>query len=332
MHGLPPVTISMISLNDEAIISKCLQSIRDQDYPQDKLFIQLFDGGSTDGTVEIAKSYGAKVILNPELKDNPAKRGSMALLQGNTELRLYFSADNRFGSKTTLKKMVEAQLKYDPLGVITQRYQCEANSSPLSRYFSLIGGTDPLVVFLRLNDRCAFDSSVCQGLGNIVSQDQDACLLHFSKSAKKFPTLGANGFLYKISDYRGSRYARKALHIDMCFEANLRSSRGFCVVLNETINHEISIPLFKFLKRRITFAKLYKYEPGVRNYEIYNSETRLRCILFAFYSLIMVPHLLRSIKGFSHKPDWAWFLHPLICLAYSLGYGHLFLEKHILGK
>jgi cellulose synthase/poly-beta-1,6-N-acetylglucosamine synthase-like glycosyltransferase len=52
----PMVTVLIAARNEEANISRCLQSLLKQDYPADKLEIIVGDDGSTDRTYKIAKS------------------------------------------------------------------------------------------------------------------------------------------------------------------------------------------------------------------------------------------------------------------------------------
>lgn len=58
------LSVALAVYNEEAMLSECLESIKDI---ADE--IVLVDGGSTDGTVRIAKSFGAKVIktTNPKM-------------------------------------------------------------------------------------------------------------------------------------------------------------------------------------------------------------------------------------------------------------------------
>ena len=53
--------------NEEVNIDRCLKSIDFLDYPTDKYEVLLIDNGSTDQTVDIAKSYNAKVFVKPDL-------------------------------------------------------------------------------------------------------------------------------------------------------------------------------------------------------------------------------------------------------------------------
>ena len=59
-----PKTVSIIipTKNNGDILEKCLASIQNLDYPKDEYEVIIVDGHSTDGTVEIVKKYGCKVV------------------------------------------------------------------------------------------------------------------------------------------------------------------------------------------------------------------------------------------------------------------------------
>lgn len=61
---LPFVSIVIPARNAEKIIIKCLESLKNLDYPKDKYEIIISDSNSTDRTAQVAKGLGAKVILN----------------------------------------------------------------------------------------------------------------------------------------------------------------------------------------------------------------------------------------------------------------------------
>jgi len=57
------VSIVIPTKNNADILEKCLKSIQNLDYPKEKMEVIIVDGNSTDGTVDIAKKYGCKVIF-----------------------------------------------------------------------------------------------------------------------------------------------------------------------------------------------------------------------------------------------------------------------------
>ncbi len=60
-EDLPLVSFIIPTYNSYRTIEKCLKSIREQEYP--KIEIIVVDGGSIDGTLEIAKKYADKVVI-----------------------------------------------------------------------------------------------------------------------------------------------------------------------------------------------------------------------------------------------------------------------------
>ena len=55
----PPLSVTIITLNEQSNLARALQSVRWTDE------VVVIDSGSTDRTIEIAKAFGARVIQNP---------------------------------------------------------------------------------------------------------------------------------------------------------------------------------------------------------------------------------------------------------------------------
>ena len=54
---LPSVTVIVPAHNEASVIDRCLQSVKVQDYPADKLEVIVIDDGSTDGTADLAQAH-----------------------------------------------------------------------------------------------------------------------------------------------------------------------------------------------------------------------------------------------------------------------------------
>jgi glycosyltransferase involved in cell wall biosynthesis len=88
----PKITFSIPTYNAEKHLVACLNSIKRQKYPKEKLEILVADGGSEDRTVEIAKEFGARVLNNPKrLADYGAKINAK---NATGDLFVIFAADN----------------------------------------------------------------------------------------------------------------------------------------------------------------------------------------------------------------------------------------------
>ena len=58
------VSIIIPTRNEEKLLGKCLEGIKQLNYPKEKLEVIISDGMSTDRTTEIAQGFGAKIVKN----------------------------------------------------------------------------------------------------------------------------------------------------------------------------------------------------------------------------------------------------------------------------
>ena len=90
--------------NEEAKIGQALQSIRTQDYPQNKVEIIIVDDDSTDRTLEIAKKYDIIYCRNGRHDYDIGK--SLGIKKAKHEYLLFLDGDNILPRKSWLKTLV----------------------------------------------------------------------------------------------------------------------------------------------------------------------------------------------------------------------------------
>lgn len=323
------ITVSTISYNDESILEDCLISIRNQNYDQKLVNILIIDGGSNDGTLRIAQKYGATIISRPELKNRPDIRGGMAFALPKTDLILFFSADNRLQEPDALAKMIETFIDEDIVACETLRYGYRRIDPILSRYFTLIGGSDPIAVGLGKADRGPYDND---GLWHSFGTVQDCgeyYKIKFEPDASKIPTIGANGFLVRRELIEKMDYKENAAHIDMCVSLIRKGYDTFAFVKDKHVIHYISVRLIPFLKRRLLYADTYSADKIKREYGVFHKKDTARLILIVFTNLTVVVPFLRAIRGYIYVKDIAWFLHPMICFVFTLGYSWFYIKRFL---
>ena len=104
---LPSVSIVICTLNCKEELKTCLESIKKQDYPKGKLEVVVVDSFSNDGTIELAKDYGAKVILT-KLKGVEGRGMPKAIgcEKSRGEIIITIDSDNSMIEEDWIKKAV----------------------------------------------------------------------------------------------------------------------------------------------------------------------------------------------------------------------------------
>ena len=101
----PTVRFSVIlpTLNEATRLPAVLESIARQRYPRECVELLIADGGSTDETVAIAQSFGAKVFHNSMRRAEPGVGILFGLATG--DVGIVMAADNRFGDEHALARL-----------------------------------------------------------------------------------------------------------------------------------------------------------------------------------------------------------------------------------
>ncbi len=89
---LPKISVVTPSYNQAQFIRATIDSVLSQDYPDLEYFVM--DGGSTDGTVEILKSYGKKITWVSERDGGQADAINKGLKLTSGEVLAYLNSDD----------------------------------------------------------------------------------------------------------------------------------------------------------------------------------------------------------------------------------------------
>jgi cellulose synthase/poly-beta-1,6-N-acetylglucosamine synthase-like glycosyltransferase len=88
--ALPAVDVVVSTLNEEAYVRRCLESVLSQDYPPDRLRVLLVDGGSSDGTVAVGQDLAASdprvAVISDGRRRNLPESLNIARERGSGEL------------------------------------------------------------------------------------------------------------------------------------------------------------------------------------------------------------------------------------------------------
>lgn len=308
MKNLPSISIVIPTLNAEGPLPECLKRISVQNYPKDKLEIVIADGGSTDKTVEIAKKFGARVVLNKLKTGEAGKAAGVKAAKG--EIVALVDSDNYLPGRTWLKKMVVPFADPEVIGSEPIEYTYRKSDGYITRYCALIGMNDPICLFLGNYDRWNYLNQNWTGLP-VKTQDKGNWL-KLTLEKYKMPTIGANGtmirralIMNKFNDY--------LFDIDEIYGLMEKGQNKFAKV-NVGIIHVFSGTVRTFIRKQKRRIKDYAYyqKLGIRKYP-WSKLNKIGFIKFVLYSALWLPTFGQAVVGYIKKPDMAWFFHPLAC-------------------
>ncbi len=327
---LPTISVITPSYSGSlSVLERCLEGVRRQNYPQEKIEIVLGHGGIKKEIEDLLKKYNARCIIVPKEKQNAEYNRGVAFNSAKGELVLVLDHDNFFPSKNWIREMVEPLLKYpDIVGVNTCYYDYNKSHELMDRYFALFGTSEPLPYFLHKADRLPQIAKKWVLNGNAKDMG-NYFLVEFSQDPRKFPSIGTNGCLMRRKLVKDNSQSDPDHHfpIDVLYDVAKNGHSKYAYVKTSIIHLTHSRGFIEFTKRRLMFVRKYHFEDhSKRRWSVVMPGDEIGVILFVLYSLTLVLPLLDSIRGYLRIRDVAWFVHPFMCLGTTFIYGYMTIQ------
>src|SRR5258708_9510201 len=327
-NKLLSISVVMATFNSERTVERALKSIRSQNYQQDLIEIVIADGGSHDKTLTIVKKYNVRIINVPRELQNAEYNKGLGVNKAKNDILLMLDSDNILPHNNWLKKMIVPFIENKNIvGVEPLRFHYDGKMSILDRYFSLLGGNDPVAYYLNKDSHLswAFDRYNLYGKSRDMG---DYYLVTFSPD--KIPALGGNGAAIrrKLLLKEASADPDHFFHIDVNVDL-IRKGYNTYGIFKDSIIHLTNNNVIPFLKRRKYYIEKYHFEDmSKRRYSVYEPpKDTFNLIKYSIYSATLVKPLYDSMRGFMKIRDVAWFLHPVMCFAMLLIYGSAAVKK-----
>jgi len=301
--ALPKITFNLAVYNEEKRLTRCLKSIRDLNYPQEKIEILLLDGGSTDKTPQIAKEYNAEIIFNEKKLPEPGFAKGYQAADG--DYIVFMAADNVLYDKNWLKKIIQPFLDDKNVSASFSKVVNDEKDNIWSKYLN--EDTDPFNAFLFGN------SSHPDKFKNIYQcKYKNKNYVIYQYSVVDYPLIAlAQGTTLKKGLFRNQNtiYDDITPLIDI-----IKQNKDIAYVTNTGIRH-YSLSGFhdycrKFNKRIYNSLKTESYFSREKHNSFHR---KIKRYIFFVYTLFVFPVVFHSIYLLFKKKKIYMLLHPIAC-------------------
>lgn len=332
----PHIWIITPTFNAATVLSDYFSGIEQTTYPKDKLTVVVPDGGSTDATVALVEQHGGIVLPNP-LKTGEAGKAvgiHYVLDQINKkkadpqdELICLLDSDNIIVDTDWFERMVEPLVKDpDNIGSEPWEYIRRSQDGYIVRYAAMIGGADPVMIWLGHYDRL---NTLTGKWTNLPLKTTDAGpYLTWEVNPHMLPTIGANGTIFRSSIFVDIPVNDYLFDVDVLYDYALKHKTRFAKV-KIGIVHLVSGTIESFVRKQRRRIQDYQFfqAQGLRQ-QISQNLNYKGLVLFILSCITIIPLLWQVVVGYWRKPDRAWLFHPLACWLTLWVYG----TGRILGK
>ena len=311
-NTLPKVSYIIPTLNAERYLNKCLESIRKQDYPEDKYEVFIVDGGSSDKTLVIARQYEAKILDNPA-KD-PESGKSIGILNSHGEVIVLMDSDNEIIKNDWLKKMVQPLVEDYSLFGVESLYFSKEGESIFNTYSMVAHIADPF-------SRQLAASLNKKNKGNYIELTiPEGC---------SYP-LGANGFLWRRSIIEEvGAYKPKFEESNFSYFAAKMGYRKFARVPGYGIYHYHIDSLHDFIQKRLKIGNKFLNRKDEKKRTWLEGVSRGRFVFSVIYCSTFIGPLVEGLFNFVKTGQKAWLLHPLMSFISVVTYIYVFAIRRI---
>jgi len=306
----PGISIVIPTLNSAKYLDECLGAIASQDYPRDAVEVLVVDAGSTDATLEIARSYGVDRVLENPLRTGEAGK-AVGIRAASRELICMIDSDNVISGPDWLTRMVAPFADSEVISSEALRWEYRRQDHFINRYQALTGINDPLALFVGNYDRY----SELTGRWTDYPHQAVQCdgWLKVTLDPSFVPTMGANGYIVRRTAFDVVRVGDYLFDIDFVYELVQAGLRTVARV-DVPIRHYFCDSVSRFYRktRRRTDDFFFFASEGRRSYP-WTSRQRLGIARFVVSTLLVVPLLVQVARGLRRRPDPAWLFHLPAC-------------------
>jgi len=308
---LPKVSFVIPTLNAGGILGNCLQSIRRQDYPQDKVEILIGDAGSKDNTRAVAAQFGALVFDDHGRNIEDGKRA--ALVHSTSEYVVFVDADNELAHTDFLRRAIDALAKNPAAYGLESYYLYTPRMNSFCAY---------LTCLLHISDPVAWMMSIQPVF---LKADGDVEHWTFPKGSLAYP-IGSNGSVFRKAEldlaHAGEDYSDTHTSVNLIQATGKRewlrirgrgvfhyyvSARGFWAALRD------------FLKKRQRATCHFFDMQKQHGFSWTERKPRIPGWLAVLLCVTVIVPVWQMIVRLVRTGDRRWLWHPWTCFFSAWG-------------
>lgn len=300
----PFLSIIIPTFNEEDNILKCLSSIFKQDYPRDRFEVIIVDNSSIDKTLEIAKKFPVKILINSGDKNAiVSKRIGFEHAKGS--LYICIDADIEIDFSTWISKMVKPLVEDESIVATVSCIKIKGDEPPLTRFLTLDRGQrDPIYEFFSIS----IDPTIRE-----KRNGYDLCI--FQKN--KIPPQSFGVYRKEAVEKTLHLQGNKLMELDLLVHlVNLGYNR-FAFV-SDGVYHNFMPNLRTLLWKRIRNIKRnYLGQTFKRAFtwiDLTSPKDIFKIFIWTIYVHLIFPELIRGIyKSFKYR-TWVGMYQPVVSL------------------
>jgi glycosyltransferase involved in cell wall biosynthesis len=321
----PLISIVIPTYNSIETIEKVLVSIKRQSLDSRKYEVLVIDGGSKDGTIELAKKYGCVIIDNPKQHQVYAKH--IGHFKSKARYVMHLDSDEVLENKNSLKvKLDYFKSRKDLVAIVPSGHKTPVNLPSVNNLINDFG--DPFSFYMygySFNHNFFID----QIKNNFESkfENKEIATFVFDKN------IGLPGIEMSASGMVVDKDYVNKIMPKLKNSPHLVSQSYFYIVenngevgftKNDPIVHYSASSWNKYFKklRSRVINNVFSTEMGKSAFSgrlsYYSTWFSLKRYLFIPYSLLLIPSLITSIKLTISRKNLVYMSFSILCIYISI--------------
>ena len=326
------ISIIIPNYSDYKNLIKCVSKINNQDFNKEKLEVIIAEGDKN--FKKIKKKFKFKIKQRYfGFPQNQEARKYCAIKICKFKILCFLDTDNFLDNNDFLKIHYKAMgEKYVSFSYC--KYYSYLNAKGwINKYYSVIGGNDPISYFFNKNDRLPYSESFTTNENyKIKVKKNNYSVYKFNKLDK---TIGANGFFVRKEIYKKLKNfnPESFLHIDTNISLLNKEKYKFFALVNSELTHETSGGLYKNLIKRINyFNEFYFNMYKKRKFKIVdlsNFSDVVKLVFLILSSATILYPIFFSIFKLIKTKKLGWIYHGFLINLFILTYAYISLKLNI---